>query len=117
MKHIIQKPVITEKTLLLASRGWYTFAVGELVRKPQAASAIEDQYNVNVVAIKSIAMHGKMRRVGKRAVHIKRPDWKKMIVRLKSGQKIDIFDVTSAPEEKQKVAEKSAKDGSASGGK
>lgn len=96
MKQTIVRPVITEKTLSLAGRGWYTFAVNSLMRKPQAAVEVARIYNVTVKAVRSVIVHGKMRSVGRKAVHVRRPDWKKIFVRLVAGQTIEAFNL---PEE------------------
>jgi large subunit ribosomal protein L23 len=105
MKTII-KPFITEKTLSLASRGWYTFAVDPSAGKRDIARDVNSVYNVIVTAVRTVGMHGKMRRVGKGMQHVKRQDWKKAAVRLAKGQKIDAFEVTTQ-EEPKKVEEKS----------
>jgi ribosomal protein L23 len=103
----IQRPVITEKSLGLAARGWYTFAVGKHVRKEVAAKEIEKLFHVNVMASRTIAMHGKVRRTGKKLITARRTDWKKIMVLLKQGQHIDAFEVTSKePEEPKKLEEK-----------
>jgi ribosomal protein L23 len=106
----INRPVITEKSLGLASRGWYTFAIGKFVRKNAAAKEIERMYHVNVLTARVIAMHGKVRRTGKKMMTTRRADWKKIMVLLKQGQHIDAFEVTSkepvAEEEPKKVDEK-----------
>ncbi len=93
MQTHVQRPVITEKTLRLVPTGWYTFAVGAGARKEQIAAEIAKLYSVTVVDVRTIRMHGKTRRVGKKMSTIARPDWKKALVRLKSGQKIDVFEV------------------------
>lgn len=72
------KPIITEKSLALAAKGWYTFAVDAKSNKPQIAKAINDQYKVSVIDARSMVMH--------------KNGWKKAIVRLKAGQKIDAFE-------------------------
>jgi len=90
----IDRPIITEKSMMLASRGWYTFAVATHTRKEAIAKEIERMYHVNVVAIRTVSMHGKVRRTGKKMVSNHKPDWKKAIVQLKAGQKIDAFEVT-----------------------
>lgn len=105
----VKRPIITEKSLGLASRGWYTFAVGKHVRKEEAAKEIEAMYHVNVIRARMVAMHGKVRRTGKKMMSTRRADWKKIMVLLKAGQHIDAFEVTSkepAPEEVKKPAEK-----------
>lgn len=95
MQTIIQRPVITEKTLTLARDGWYTFAIDRFTRKEDVAKEVARLYNVTVVAIRTIAMHGKKRRTGKKMVYVSRPDWKKAIVQVAKGQHIDAFDVTT----------------------
>jgi large subunit ribosomal protein L23 len=101
------KPFITEKTLSLASRGWYTFVVMFQAEKKQIAQDIAKFYTVTVTEVRTVHMHGKVRRVGKKMKHTKKPDWKKAIVHLAAGQKIDAFEVT----------EKAPQRGPASGGK
>lgn len=91
----VQRPIITEKSLGLASRGWYTFAVEKHSRKESVAGEIEKTYHVNVLTIRMVAMHGKVRRTGKKMTPSHRPDWKKAIVQLKPGQRIDAFEVTA----------------------
>lgn len=100
MKQIVLRPVITEKSLSLASRGWYTFAVVVESRKPEIAQAIGDIYSVTVVDLRTLIMHGKERKAGKRMKRVLRSDWKKALVRLKVGQKIDAFEVTGEKEKK-----------------
>lgn len=92
---IIKRPIITEKTLLLASRGWYTFAANIDASKYTIASELSRIYKVNVKEVRTITMHGKVRRVGRKAVPTAKPDWKKAMVTLKKGQKIDAFEITT----------------------
>ena len=108
MHPLMFRPVITEKSLGLASRGWYTFAVAKHARKEAVAKLIERMYKVNVLSVRTIAMHGKMRRTGKKMIGKHKEDWKKAIVLLKAGQHIDAFEVTQseAPVEEKKVEEK-----------
>ncbi len=95
MYQIIQRPYITEKTLSQAAKGYYTFVVSDLANKAQIADAVDKQYNVGVVGVRTMRMHGKVRRVGKRRTPVLSADWKKAVVTLKVGQKIDAFDVSS----------------------
>lgn len=99
---IIIRPIMTEKSLTLAARGWYTFMADALARKEQIASEIHDIYKVDVVDVRTMIMHGKTRRVGKKAKPTKKQDWKKTMVRLKPGQKISIFEI--APVESEPAA-------------
>ena len=100
MNHIIVRPVITEKSLSLASRGWYSFAVKEASNKYEIAQAIADLYKVIVKDVRTMIMHGKEHRSGKRQKKIAKSDWKKALVHLKAGQKIDAFEVTGETKEK-----------------
>ena len=100
MKSTLIRPHITEKTLMLAASGWYTFVVDSAADKGRIAKAISDFYKVKVVEVRVISMHGKTRRVGKRMKHTHTADWKKAMVRLLKGQKIDAFE--TAPTEEGK---------------
>lgn len=106
MNTIVKRPLITEKTLTLAARGWYTFEVSIDASKPSIAQAVSAAYKVKVVDVRSMSMHGKMRRVGKLMKHVKKEDWKKAIVKLAKGQKIDVFEVSPQQEKQTEPAEK-----------
>ena len=99
MKTLI-KPFITEKTLSLAGRGWYTFVVAVQAEKKQIAADVAKFYKVTVTDVRTVHMHGKVRRVGKKMQHRKKSDWKKAMVQLAKGQKIDAFEVTTQETEK-----------------
>jgi large subunit ribosomal protein L23 len=98
----VVRPFITEKTLTLASKGWYTFVVGIQAEKKQIARDVSEYYKVTVTDVRTIHMHGKVRRVGKKSTHVKQSDWKKAIVQLAKGQKIDAFEITTPEAEKGK---------------
>lgn len=100
MNQTVVRPIITEKSLNLASRGWYSFAVTAGKRKQEIARGVGALYGVEVISVRTIVMHGKVRSAGKRAKKVKRVDWKKAIVQLKAGQKIDAFEVTGEQEKK-----------------
>jgi large subunit ribosomal protein L23 len=101
----LSRPLISEKSLGLAAQGWYTFAVTRHARKEEIVRLIERMYNVNVLSVRTVAMHGKMRRTGKKMVRKRKEDWKKAMVHLKAGQHIDAFEVTQqeAPVEEKKA--------------
>lgn len=108
MQTLVFRPLISEKSLGLASGGWYTFAVGKLARKEDISKFIEHTYSVNVLSVRTIAMHGKMRRTGKKMVSKRKQDWKKAMVQLAAGQHIDAFEVTQQemPAEDKKIEKK-----------
>ena len=99
MKQIINRPIISEKSLSLASRGWYTFAVAVASNKAVIAESVGNLYKVNVTDVRTIVMPGKEQRHGKRSKKVRGSDWKKALVRLKAGQKIDAFEVSGEAKE------------------
>lgn len=100
MKPIIYQPKISEKTLRLAATGWYTFTVTRFARKEDIVKEIAALYGVTVTDVRTAAMHGKIRRVGRMRQVRKEADQKKALVRLAKGQKIDAFEVTTEGEKK-----------------
>lgn len=90
-RSILIRPYITEKTLSLTAKGWYTFRVSVKSNKAEIADAVTSMYKVTVVNVRSSFVHGKSRRVGKRMKQVAQPDWKKAIVHVASGQTIDAF--------------------------
>lgn len=95
MKHLVRQPRMSEKSLDLASRGWYTFVVDKHARKEEIAKAIGALHAVVVTDVRTVAVHGKERRVGRMRKSVKKSDWKKALVKLASGQRIDAFEVTT----------------------
>ena len=92
---IVIGPLITERTYQLYTQGRYTFKVYAHASKTEIKKALEEQYesqNIKVKRINTVTMHGKTRRayrrVGSGAVG-KTTGWKKAIVTLGEGQKIE----------------------------
>ena len=89
MYEIIQEPLTTEKITRESEKlGKYDFRVNSKANKKQIRSAVEKIYNVHVVRVNAMNNSGKWRRV--RSQPGQTSDWKKAIVTLKSGEKIDI---------------------------
>ena len=87
---IIRRPVISEKSTALAEvAGKYVFEVDSKANKHEIRDAVQKLFNVDVREVRTMVMHGKMKRVGR--FETKRANWKKAIVTLKEGQKIDFF--------------------------
>jgi large subunit ribosomal protein L23 len=97
MRHTIQRPLITEKSLALAAKGWYTFVVDVAATKRDIIRDAQDLYGVTVVDTRTMRYKGKTRRVGRKLRTVRTSEWKKAMLRLKAGQTIDVFTVT--PEE------------------
>ena len=87
---VLRRPLITEKTTLLQERNGYAFEVAHKATKPQVKEAVEKAFKVKVVRVNVMTVPGKMRRIGRRLVMT--PSWKKAIVILKEGQKIEFFE-------------------------
>jgi large subunit ribosomal protein L23 len=87
---IIRYPSITEKnTALRTSQNKFVFEVARLATKPQIKKAVEVLFNVKVLAVNTIVVKGKYKRMGKFAGY--QSDWKKAIIRLAAGQSISKF--------------------------
>ena len=85
---VIKKPVLTEKSSGLTERqNKYSFHVGRNAGKIDIKKAVEELFRVKVVSVNTATMRGKKKRVRHRIG--KTPDWKKAIVTLKEGEKID----------------------------
>ena len=89
-RDIIAKPLISEKSYDLTNLRKYTFRVDKRSTKPQIRQAIEEIFNVTVEGVNTLNMQGKVKRQG--WTRGRRPDWKKAIVTLKEGDKIEIFE-------------------------
>lgn len=89
MYDIIIEPWITEKiTKELDQQAKYAFRVRTDANKKQIKSAVEKIFNVHVVKVNTLNNRGKWRRV--RYQPGLTSDWKKAVVTLKKGEKIDI---------------------------
>lgn len=85
------RPLITEKsTTGLGSDNTYAFEVTVGANKHQIRTAIERFYGVQVVAVRTLVVRGKIKRFGR---HIgKRSNWKKAYVTLAEGQTLPVFE-------------------------
>jgi large subunit ribosomal protein L23 len=94
---IILRPVISEKSIDESGRGKYTFAVHEHANKIQIKAAIEELYkkeNVTVVAVNVLTTKAKEKKRGTRRGRIvgHTTPWRKAVVTLAPGQKIEFFE-------------------------
>jgi large subunit ribosomal protein L23 len=85
---IILRPIITEKGGLLEGYGQYFFKVTKAANKVEIKKAVEKLYKVRVDRVNVISMPSKFRRVGEHEG--KKSGFKKAIVTLKKGDKIEI---------------------------
>ncbi len=87
---VLRRPLITEKNTMLQVLGKYAFEVAKEANKPQIKQAVEKAFKVKVNMVNVITVPGKMRRVGRRMVLTQ--SWKKAVVTLKPGDKIELFE-------------------------
>ena len=88
---IITRPLITEKAQTMAAhQNKYAFEVDKRANKMQIKEAVEIAFSVKVGAVNTCMMKGKMRRYGR--AETKQPDWKKAVVTLAPGEKIELFE-------------------------
>ena len=88
---VLKRPVITEKSGGLSERGQYVFEVDRRANKAMVKQAVEKAFDVNVLSVNVMVMKPKMGRYGQRAV-IKKSAWKKAIVTLVPGDRIEFFE-------------------------
>ncbi len=87
---VLRRPLITEKNTMLQAQGKYAFEIAREANKPQIKQAVETAFKVKVLAVNVMTVPGKTRRVGRRQVLTQ--SWKKAIVTLKPGDKIELFE-------------------------
>jgi large subunit ribosomal protein L23 len=87
---VIEQPLVTEKGTYLLAEDKYGFRVARGANKTQVKQAVEKAFNVRVLAVNVMNVKGKRRRWGRRRVLS--PAWKKAIVTLAPGDKIELFE-------------------------
>jgi len=86
---IIIRPVVSEKSYVLASADKYTFRVHPDAHKTQIRQAVETLFDVHVVEVRTISVRFKPKRRGLTAGRTR--SWKKAIVQVRAGESIPIF--------------------------
>ena len=90
---VLIAPILSEKSVITKDeQNRYTFRVNPNANKTEIKKAVETLFKVKVSAVRTANLPGKMHRVGRHEGY--RSDWKKAVVTVKAGQKID---VTSLP--------------------
>jgi len=88
---VIIRPIITEKSGFATVYDKYTFEVALEANKLEIAEAVAEIFDVDVIKVNVIKLIPKFGRWGRKTVK-RKPAWKKAIVTLAPGQRIDIFD-------------------------
>lgn len=90
-REIIVYPLITEKISdLQETENKVAFVVDKSANKIEIRKAVEEKFNVKVKKVATVNMKGKVKRLGR--FEGRRPHWKKAIVTLREGFKIDFFE-------------------------
>jgi large subunit ribosomal protein L23 len=87
---VLLRPIITEKTTVLTGADKYVFEVDLRANKNHITEAVQVAFNVRVNEVNTMVMKGKPKRFGRKITN--RPDWKKAIVTLVPGDKIELFE-------------------------
>ena len=88
-REVLVRPVISEKSVGMVEENKYSFWVNPAANKIEVKAAVEKMFKVHVEDVRTINVHGKMKRVGRYAG--KTSDRKKAIVTLKVGDRIEGF--------------------------
>jgi len=87
---VLRRPIITEKNTILQEYNKYAFEVADRANKHLVKQAVEKAFKVEVIAVNMITVPSKTKRFGRRQV--KTAPWKKAIVTLAAGEKIEFFE-------------------------
>lgn len=90
-RQILVRPLLTEKSMLLReNRNVVTFQVAPDANKVEIRRAVESVFNVKVREVRTANVEGKKKRMGR--YQGQRPSWKKALVTLAPGYKIDLVE-------------------------
>ncbi len=94
MVGILKRPILTEKITALQDKRQYAFEVENAANKIEIGKAIEKKFNVKVLSVRTIVVKGKRKSQLTRSGRFegRTKTWKKAIVTLKDGDKIDYFE-------------------------
>jgi len=88
---IIIRPIVTEKTIVLRDeKNQIVFEVHREANRIEIAKSVEDIFKVRVTNVNTLQIKGKRKRRGR--IMGKRRDWKKAIVSLAPGDKVEFFE-------------------------
>jgi len=87
---ILLNPIVTEKTTILQELGKYSFKVNPRANKKEIMQAVREVFDVEPVSCSIINMKGKRRR--ERYKYGYTSSWKKAIITLKEGDKIELVE-------------------------
>ena len=91
---VLHRPIVTEKSNYLSSKlGQYVFEVATQASKAEIKDAVETLFDVQVVRVNVLNSPAKRtRRLRNRRLLVRRSTYKKALVTLATGQRIDLFE-------------------------
>jgi large subunit ribosomal protein L23 len=89
-RQVIIRPVVTERSTTLGEHDAFTFVVADDANKIEIKRAVEELFQVKVQSVNTMRYRGKMRRVGRSSG--RRAGFKKAIVKLVEGERIDVYE-------------------------
>jgi large subunit ribosomal protein L23 len=88
---VLVRPIISEKNTMLNERGQYVFEVSQRANKVMIRRAVEELFNVNVTTVNVMHVAGKKRRAPRSRTYGMTRSWKKAVVSIRQGQRIELF--------------------------
>ena len=87
---VIIDVLITEKGSIMSAENRFLLEVATDARKPQIAAETEKAFGVHVLAVRTINQKGKLKYIRGTRLQTKEPTWKKAIVTVKAGERIEL---------------------------
>lgn len=91
ISQIIERPLLTEKIMSLEANRVYGFRVNPQANKAQIKQAVEVYFKVKVAKVNVIRIKGKSKRTGRKRLLKQSSSWKKALVKLQPGEKIELL--------------------------
>lgn len=107
MSNLLKKILVSEKSFASVANGKFTFVVAKNAAKEDIAKACQSLFNVTVLAVNTMNYQGKIKSTKKNKG--KRADFKKVVLTLKPGDSIDLFEVEKDEPKADKKKKKNAK--------
>lgn len=89
---VLVHPLITEKSTIQGSLNQYAFVVDPRATKNEIIKAVQEVYRLKPVRVRVMNVLGKMVRSGRRGQSTRRKNWKKAVITLPQGKKIDVYE-------------------------
>jgi large subunit ribosomal protein L23 len=88
-RSVLRKPLLSEKIVAIQdAHNQFAFVVNPVANKIEIKRAVEQKYGVTVLRVNTMRVQGKVKRLGRFSG--KRADWKKAVVTLKAGDRIEL---------------------------